>query len=310
MVPLGGGAVPAPQFSVVITCYNQAQFIRDAVNSAFAQSRSSAEIIIVDDASTDGSAELLKSFGDSARLALLPKNVGANAARNLGASLADGQYLVFLDGDDLLFPWALDTYGTIASARKAKIILSRLFFFAATQPPAGGDLPHEVSFAQYENLLQKDRTHRASASATVVEREAFRKAGGWTDGLFHLDDLDIMMKLGVSGRCVQILSPPTAAYRVHAGNTVNQVSPFIPAMRSLIRKEKSGEYPGGSAFRFKRYAFLGGPIVFWIKRCMRAQLYKSAALLLVDGWMMVTAAITRRLVGIITGRRAVQTLEM
>jgi len=299
-----------PQFSVIITCHNQAIFIRDAVNSALAQSYKAREVIVVDDASTDGSVDILKAFGNSLHLVCAPKNIGANAARNLGASVAGGDYLVFLDGDDLLSPFALSTYKTAISATQAPILLSRLFFFEGSRPPETGETPRVITFVEYENLIQKDRTHRASASATVVNKATFQRVGGWTEGLFHLDDLDIMMKLGVSGRCVQMLSPATACYRVHPGNTVRHVSPFVPAMLSLIQKEKAGEYPGGSRFRFERYAFLGGPIFFWIKKCLRAHLYASARSLIMKGWLMALAAATRRFFGKLTRRVPTRTLQM
>jgi GT2 family glycosyltransferase len=307
---VSGVELISPQFSVIITCHNQAVFIRDAVNSALAQSCKAREVIVVDDASSDSSVEILQAFGNSLRLICAPKNIGANPARNLGASIAGGDYLVFLDGDDLLWPWALSSYKTVISATQAPIVLSRLFFFEGTQPPETKETPGEITFVEYENLIQKDRTHRASASATVVEKTTFQQAGGWTEGLFHLDDLDIMMKLGVSGRCVQILSPATTCYRVHPGNTVRQLAPFIPAMLTLIRKEKSGQYPGGPRFRFQRYAFLGGPIFFWIKKCLRARLYASATSLLIRGWVMALAAAIRRFVGKLTSRVPPRTLRI
>jgi glycosyltransferase involved in cell wall biosynthesis len=299
-----------PEFSVIITCHDQALFIQDAVNSALAQSYKAREVIVVDDASSDGSVDILKAFGNSLRLICAPKNIGANPARNLGASIAGGDYLVFLDGDDLLSPWALSTYKTVISDSQAPILLSRLFFFEGTQPPETGETPGEITFVEYENLIQKDRMHRASASATVVNRTTFQQVGGWTEGLFHLDDLDIMMKLGVSGRCVQILSPATTCYRVHLGNTVRHVSPFVPAMLALIKKEKAGEYPGGRRFRFERYAFLGGPIFFWIKKCLRARLYASANSLFIKGWVMALAAAMRRFFGKLTSRVPPRTLRM
>jgi glycosyltransferase involved in cell wall biosynthesis len=307
---VSGGAVIPPQFSVIITCHNQAIFIQDAVNSALTQSCKTREVIVVDDASSDGSVDILKALGNSLRLICAPTNIGANAARNLGASAAVGDYLVFLDGDDLLSPWALSTYKALISVSQAPILLSRLFFFEGTQPPDTGEAPGEITFVEYENLIQKDRMHRASASAMVVSRTTFHQVGGWTEGLFHLDDLDIMMKLGVSGRCVQILSPTTTCYRVHQGNTVHQVPPFIPAMLALIKKEKAGEYPGGPRFRFERYAFLGGPIFFWIKKCLRARLYTNANSLLIAGWAMTFAAAVRRFFGKLTSRVPMQTLRM
>jgi glycosyltransferase involved in cell wall biosynthesis len=307
---VSGGAVIPPQFSVIITCHNQAIFIQDAVKSALAQNYKACEVIVVDDASSDSSVDILKTFGNSLRLVSAPKNIGANAARNLGASVASGDYLVFLDGDDLLSPWALSTYRMAISATQAPILLTRLFFFEGAQPPETRETPKEITFVEYENLIQKDRTHRASASATVVNRTTFQQVGGWTEGLFHLDDLDIMMKLGVAGHCVQILSPATACYRVHPGNTVRHVSPFIPALLALIKKEKAGEYPGGSRFRFERYAFLGGPIFFWIKKCLRARLYASAISLVMKGWVMALAAAVRRFFGKLTSRVPTQTLRM
>jgi glycosyltransferase involved in cell wall biosynthesis len=302
--------VTPPQFSVIITCHNQALFIEDAVNSALSQSYKAREVIVVDDASSDNSVDILKAFGNSLRLICATENIGANPARNLGTSIASGDYLVFLDGDDLLSPWALSTYKTVISATQAPIVLSRLFFFEGTQPPETRETPGEITFVEYENLIQKDRMHRASASATVVKKITFHQAGGWTEALFHLDDLDIMMKLGVSGRCVQILSPATTCYRVHPGNTVRQVSPFIPAMLALIRKEKAGEYPGGARFRFERYAFLGGPIFFWTKKCLRARLYASANSLIMKGWVMALAAAIRRFFGKLTSRVPTRTLRM
>jgi glycosyltransferase involved in cell wall biosynthesis len=109
--------VPTTHFSIVITCFNQSGFIGSAIRSALLQSLPAAEIIVVDDASTDGSRELIRSFADSIRLIELAVNRGAVEARNLGAETATGEYLVFLDGDDLLVPWALEIYSQLITAR-------------------------------------------------------------------------------------------------------------------------------------------------------------------------------------------------
>src|SRR5206468_9702625 len=95
-----------PLFSIIITSHNQANFIRNAVGSALAQTYADKEIIVVDDASSDGSQQTLEEYGDAIRLKKLDTNVGASRARNFGTAMAEGQFLVFLDGDDLLLPWA------------------------------------------------------------------------------------------------------------------------------------------------------------------------------------------------------------
>ncbi len=93
------------QFSIIITSYNQREFIKDAVNSALSLRSENKEIIVVDDGSSDGSQDVLRGYGDAIRLVALEANQGRGAARNCGASLATGEYLLFLDGDDAFLPW-------------------------------------------------------------------------------------------------------------------------------------------------------------------------------------------------------------
>src|SRR5260370_7851119 len=101
------------QFSIIITGYNQAKFIEDAVSSALSQHYSDKEIIIVDDGSDDGSDGILEKYDHVARLIRLESNIGASRARNLLAAAAPGHYLLFLDLDHLLFPSPLTLYPPI-----------------------------------------------------------------------------------------------------------------------------------------------------------------------------------------------------
>jgi len=117
--------MPDIRFSIVITSYNQPEFIKDAVDSALVQRTAEKEIIVVDDASTEGTLQILRQYGDAIRLVPLETNQGACVARNCGAAVAAGEYLVFLDGDDALVPWALDVYERIVQAKKPKMILGR-----------------------------------------------------------------------------------------------------------------------------------------------------------------------------------------
>jgi glycosyltransferase involved in cell wall biosynthesis len=292
------------KFSIIISCYNQENFIKDAVDSALAQPCASKEIIVVDDASRDGSVKILEGYGDGIRLIKFEKNQGPTAARNAGASLATGEFLVFLDGDDAFLPWALDTYQCITDSKKPKIILCRLLFFEGPIPlPRFFEFGQEIQIVEYDSLIRKDRTFRCSASAIVVERQIFDVVGGWTQNFFPSETDDLMVKLGCSGHGVQILSHPTIAYRIHANNTVLQISRFVDKMHLVIRKEKSGGYPGGPQLRFERYAYIGGAVFFWLKRSLQAGLYWSAVKFLVAGWLMIVAAIISKVGKLITGRQ-------
>jgi len=297
-----------PQFSIVITCHNQAQFIAAAVSSALSQPFSNKEIIIVDDASTDGSVEILERYGSAIRLVKLTKNVGAACARNVGAETAIGDYLVFLDGDDLLLPWALETYARILSQQNVPVIISTLSWFD-DQPPKARleEFPVEIKFVSYETILTKDRPHRPSASALVVHREGFREVQGWTDGMFPMEDFDILVKVSALGRAVQILSPPTTSYRVHANNSIHNVIPFLRELRGMIRKVNRREYPCVRLYPLHSRAFIGGPTLYWSRRAFQGGFYLPALQLLAAGSKMVLAALICRFAVLLKGRQPIQT---
>jgi glycosyltransferase involved in cell wall biosynthesis len=298
-------------FSIIITSHNQANFIRDAVGSALSQAYVDKEIVVVEDASSDESPGILERYGDAIRLIKLENNVGASRARNLGIAAANGDFLVFLDGDDLLLPWALDIYSEIVDRKRPHIILSAMLWFEARIPKFDSERrPASIEVVAYESLLEKDRPYRASASALVVSRDVFTKVQGWTNEIFPMEDLDVLIKLLHSGQTVQILAPATVCYRVHAANTVHQVANCAGALRLIMEKEKRGGYPDGQSNRGQRYAFLGGPTLFWVKKAYRSGLYGEALRLLALGWPMIFAAGLRRLAVSIRGRRAVQTITL
>lgn len=93
-----------PLFSIVIPTYNRAHFISATVKSALAQEEDSFEVIVVDDGSTDDTEGVVRQFRDTRLSYHKQENAERGAARNFGRSLARGEYLNFLDSDDLLLP--------------------------------------------------------------------------------------------------------------------------------------------------------------------------------------------------------------
>ena len=295
------------RYSIVITCFNQREFIRDAVESALSQEASIREVIVVDDASKDGSAEILKRYEDSIRLLGLCSNRGAIEARNRGASLARGEYLIFLDGDDLFLPWTLDVYEQLVELRRPAVIVSTVRHFEGPVPALGAfEKPDRLEFVEYDALMAKDRPHGWYTNAMVISRRAFEEVGGWTPGIFQLDDLDMVSKLGYCGKCILIFSPCTALYRKHAGNTSHFVPPFLRSARLIIDRERAGLYPGGPEKRLERYAFHGGMVFFWTVKGLNAGLYRSALKLAARGWPMIMVAVLRKSIVVIHGRRRVE----
>jgi glycosyltransferase involved in cell wall biosynthesis len=297
------------RFSIVIACYNQEGFVRRAVESALFQEHPSKEIIVVDDGSRDGTADVLNTFGASIILARLPINCGVDAARNHGVSLASGEYLVFLDGDDVLMPWALDVYDRIITARCPEFILGRAAICHGKVPETC-DLPSNIQFVEYADFLAKDRPCLMNTSTLVVNRSTFWSAGGWSQGIFYQDMQDLVTKLGVSGKMILVLAPATVWYRMHLTNAVHKISPFVEGIHVLLAKARAGLYPGGRERWVGRSAWFGGLIFYWTKEAMRAGLYRDGLNLLACGWWMILFAVIRRSTAWLVGRKPIELLPL
>jgi glycosyltransferase involved in cell wall biosynthesis len=300
------------RFSIIIPSYNQREFIRDAVDSALVQRTAEREIIVVDDGSTDGTQEILRQYEDAIRLVCLETNQGAGAARNCGAALARGEYLVFLDGDDVFLPWTMEVFERIIQAKKPKLILGDIWWFKGMLPALQpGDTPHEIRILEYQDYLRKDRPF-TRINCIVIDRQAFQGVEGWPTDFQVLQDMDFLLRLCICGRTILILEPLTKFYRRHAVNILkNKCVPlYIRAVCKLIGNERSGKYPGGERRSFERHAFIGVLVVLMAKWAAKSRQYGAALKLLARGWPMALAAVTSRLGMRLRRRQGPETLEM
>src|SRR5689334_1491177 len=93
-----------PHVSAIITTYNYAQFIRGAIESVLQQTVCPAEIVVVDDGSTDNTAAIVARYAAAGVRYVYQENGGASAARNRGLRETQGELVAFLDGDDRWLP--------------------------------------------------------------------------------------------------------------------------------------------------------------------------------------------------------------
>ena len=299
----------ATLYSIIVTCHNQLDFIGDAVRSALSQTYTNREVIVVNDASTDCPLELLGAFGDEIKLVNLERNVGPPEARNVGAAVATGDCLVFLDGDDLLKPWALAIYDQILRTYNPRLILANLSWFRGEPPiPPQPDVPPEIRVVRYENMMEKDRSYRPCGSAVVIDRKTFASVGGFTSDNWWMPEHDLLAKLAYGGRSVQILEPCTVFYRIHASNAIHSAPKIIEGCNQLVsavRRRMAAEDLGS---RLRCYPLIGGPVLYGAKRAYRAGLYGEGVKLLARSWPYVIVTVLTRLWASFLGLRPIETL--
>jgi glycosyltransferase involved in cell wall biosynthesis len=201
----GNSARPEPRISVVIPVFNRERTIGCAIESVLGQATPPAEILVVDDGSTDGTADVIAGYGDRVRYLHQP-NAGASAARNNGVARAASPWVAFLDSDD---QWLDDHLGRMADAIMATGGHVG-FYFADTRRPAAEGVPSlwEVSgFAGPGGLLlTNDATdwvlmdvQPMMLQSSVFNRDRYVAAGGLWPALRIREDTHLYFVLGIGG---------------------------------------------------------------------------------------------------------------
>ncbi|HSI64488.1 MAG TPA: glycosyltransferase family A protein [Candidatus Saccharimonadia bacterium] len=233
-------------FSVIIPTYNRVEYLRAALDSVWQQTFEDFEVIVVDDGSTDETAAYVASLGNKVSL-IQQSNAGPGAARNTGMRHASGEYLAFLDSDDLWFPWTLETYAEVirASSGPSFIAGKPLLFRTGTELAQASEQPAKtMQFRDY--LAASDEWHWLGASAFIVRRDAVLACGGFAEKNMNAEDADLALKLGTAPSFLQITGPTTLGYREHAANVTAVLEKTLAGLWHIINTETAGGYPGGT----------------------------------------------------------------
>jgi glycosyltransferase involved in cell wall biosynthesis len=181
-----------PQVSVIIPTYNRAWVIKEAIDSVLAQDYAEFELIVVDDGSTDQTSDVLDTFGNVIKV-FSQKNKGVSAARNRGIAEASGNFIAFLDSDDLWHPQKLS---------------SQIDFFNQT-PDALICQTEEVWIRNGLRVNPKKRHKKPSGmifkpslklclvspSAVMIRRHLFDRVGGFDETLPACEDYDLWLRI-------------------------------------------------------------------------------------------------------------------
>lgn len=205
-------------FAVVIPVHDRRTLLGRALASVAAQRTAPAEVIVVDDGSTDGSHEVAEDFG--AAVIRQPAS-GVSAARNRGLEAASAPYVAFLDSDDEWYPEHLSTLAT-GAGRSSFIATAAL---ATDGALVGSQRRRPLRVTALDRLLYPENP--VVTSAVAVDRHLARDAGGFDESMRHSEDLDLWARL-LRRAPGLVLPQVTVRYRVHEG----QASLDLEAMRA------------------------------------------------------------------------------
>ena len=191
-----------PLVSVVIPVFNTEDFIEEAIESVLAQNYPSIEIIVVDDGSTDGSAEKIRQLQqqDSRILLIQQRNEGVASARNAGIAVAQGEYIAPLDADDIWLKDKISEQVKALDSRPAKVGLAYAWSAAidAGGRCLGGVNANRMRDNVFANMLFGNII--GNGSAPLIRKECFDVIGGYSDefmrcGATGCEDRDLYLRI-------------------------------------------------------------------------------------------------------------------
>lgn len=214
----------SPRISVVIPAYNAAAIVGRAIESALAQTAPPLEVIVIDDGSTDNTADVAAAYEPRIRL-LRQENAGPAAARNHGAKVSTGDWIALLDADDSWLPQKLSRQAAFTHDPNVGLV-------HCVREDRADLVPEEINF---DELWQ--RNHIANSSV-IVRKTAFDQVGGFDEdrALISLEDYNLWLRLAAKGWAIATCTETLWRYTPAPGNLSSQTERFARA--ELVNLEK------------------------------------------------------------------------
>lgn len=225
-----------PLVSIVIPCYNSAPFVRAAIDSALDQTHAHMEIIVVDDGSTDDTSYVLSSYGNRIRAVTQP-NRGPSAARNVGLRMARGEFVQFLDADDVLLPEKIEVcLNAMPSGLGIPFVLKE--FVAVPGAPSA----HPTTYVRLSVDSHGDwnpqspvgvLTTRIGTPAPLHRTSLIQQVGGWNENLRNREDVELHFRLALAGARFHQVDRVLVRCREHQGVDRLRTAPDAAAQAIL-----------------------------------------------------------------------------
>lgn len=215
--------------SVIMACYNGKKYLAEAIAGLRAQ-ETELEILVVDDASTDGSAQLARDLGVTVRT--IPHS-GQAAARNAGLSLACGRFILFHDQDDVLHPCILP---------RMLEVLHSMPESPAVMAQARDFLSPDLDNEDRVRLRPRENPYFGYLGATLFRKEVLDAVGGFSETLKAGEAADLLFRIQATGRVVTHVPFIAIQRRIHGSNASRtmrgqQFKEYAGSLRAHLRQE-------------------------------------------------------------------------
>lgn len=263
-----------PLVSVIIPTYNKAQYLKKAVESVLNQTYKKIEVIVIDDGSTDNTAEIVKSFNDPRIIYFWKENKGPAVARNTGIKKAKGKYIVFLDSDDLWLKEKLETQIDFME-KNSEIGLLGTGCYEMTDK---GKVIGKKIFPTSNEILQKDliKYNPFIQSSIMTRKEIFDKVGLWYDEKFReSEDYDLWLRIAGNYKIANLPEALTMKRYYKEGlspaKDKEQLYFVLKAKKAAVHR---GQYPKWCyLYLLKSWIFMKIP--FSLRKIIRIHLLKK-----------------------------------
>jgi glycosyltransferase involved in cell wall biosynthesis len=220
--------------SVIIPCYNAARFIGETLQSVLSQTHVDTCAIVVDDRSTDGTADIVERFGPRVTMIRQHQQGGVSAARNAALAIADGEAVAFLDGDDRWHPEKIARQVAYLEAHPECGVVHtavRHINDAGDEiPRPGGAIPWRIAAG---DCLGDLLMHNTITTSTVLVRRAALGADRFPEDLRVGEDWDLWLRLAARTE-FGYLGDPLTDYRIHDSNTTRNLERVLTARLAVI----------------------------------------------------------------------------
>ena len=188
--------IERPQVTVVMPAYNVAPFILESVESVLGQFSRDLELIVVDDGSVDGTLDRLLAVKDPRLMVIRQVNGGSSSARNSGIQLASGDYIGFIDADDLWLPNKLETHISFLEQHpEVDLTFSRSELIEEDGKATGRTSAAVSGEVSFQDLLMENVVN--NGSAVLMRRKALDMAGHFDTELRACVDWDLWLRVGM-----------------------------------------------------------------------------------------------------------------